>query len=110
MRNVMFVDDATEILWRAAQAPRLVGETFFATGDEHLSVAEIAQQIVRVFGRGRIRHIEWPKERLRTEVEGVRFSSARLQEIIGWKPAHDFEGGLRRVKAILERKEGADDR
>jgi UDP-glucose 4-epimerase len=108
LRNVMYVEDATEALWRAAHDPRLIGETFFATGDEHLSVAEIAQRIVRILGRGRIEHVEWPEERRRTEVEGVRFSSTRLRTLTGWKPRYDLDAGLRRVKAILEEKEGVD--
>lgn len=107
LRNVMYVEDATEILWRAAQEPRLIGETFFATSDEHLSVAEIAQKIVQVFGRGRVEHVEWPEVRRRTEVEGVTFSSARLRTLTGWKPEYHFEAGLQRVKSILERKERA---
>lgn len=110
LRNVMFVDDATEILWRAAREPRLVGGTFFATSDEHLSVAEIGQRIVQVLGRGRIQHIEWPEERLRMEVEGVRFSSSRLREMTGWKPQHDFDAGVRRVRAVLERGERVEKR
>ncbi len=110
LRNVMFVDDATETLWRAAREPRLIGGTFFATSDEHLSVAEIGQRIVQVLGRGRIQHIEWPEERLRMEVEGVRFSSSRLREMTGWKPQHDFDAGLRRVRAVLERGERVEKR
>lgn len=107
MRNVMFVDDATEIVWRAAHEPRLVGATLFATGDEHLTVAEIGERIVRTLGRGRVRHTEWPEERRRMEVEGVQFSSARLREITGWKPQFDFDSGLQKVRAVLEAAERA---
>ncbi len=110
LRNVMYVEDATEVLWRAAQNPRLIGETFFATSDEHLSVVEIARMIVHVFGRGRVEHVEWPEGRRRMEVEGVRFSSARLWEMAGWKPEYDFDAGLRRVKAVLERGERVEKR
>lgn len=110
LRNVMFVDDATEVLWRTANEPRLIGETFLATSDEHLSVAEIARRIVQVFGRGSVRHVEWPDERRRIEVEGTRFSSARLRSITGWKPNYDFNSGLERVKSILERENRADSR
>ena len=105
LRNTMYAGDATEILWRAAHEPRLIGETYFATSDEHLSVAEIARKIVGVLGRGRVEHIPWPEERLRMEVEGVRFSSARLQALTGWKPEYDMDAGLRQVKSILEQKE-----
>lgn len=102
-RNVLFADDATDILWRSSLDARLIGATYFATGDEHLSVREIAETIVAVFNRGRVDHVEWPGERLRMEVERVRFSSARLHAITGWKPKYTLPSGLRKVKETLER-------
>jgi nucleoside-diphosphate-sugar epimerase len=103
-RNVLYVDDAVEILWRAAHEPKLIGDTFFATSDQHLSVAAIAQKIVDVFGRGKVTHIEWPEERKRIEVDHVMYSSARLRSIVDWTPHHDFASGLERTKAILNQK------
>lgn len=102
-RNVMYVDDATDILWQIAQRKVLAGETYFATGEEHLSVAEIAGTIVSVFKRGKVTHIEWPEDRRRIEIENVRFSSARLQSAVDWKPRCNFVAGLEKTKKILER-------
>ncbi|MBI2822487.1 MAG: GDP-mannose 4,6-dehydratase [Acidobacteria bacterium] len=102
-RNVMFVDDATDILYRAAQDQRLIGETYFATHDEHLSVSEIAREIISVFGRGSVNHIAWPEYRRRIEIESVRISSARLQAITGWRPRYTFKEGLARTREVLER-------
>lgn len=101
-RNVMYVEDATEILWQAAQDERLTGQTYFATGDDHLSVREIANAIVTVFEKGRVKHIEWPDERRRIEIDHVEFSSGRLRSISGWKPRYDFKSGLQRTKSIIE--------
>lgn len=103
-RNVMYVEDATEILWRAAQDSRLIGDTYFATSEEHLSVREIAERTVSILERGRVTHIDWPEERRRIEVDRVQFSSARLRAITGWVPSYDFKAGLQRTKAVLERK------
>lgn len=104
-RNVMFVDDATEIMWRAACKPAVLGWALFATSDQHLSVREIAETIVRVFQRGKVAHIEWPGSRRRIETEDVRFSSARLRKLTGWSARYDFVSGLQRVKAVLEQHE-----
>jgi UDP-glucose 4-epimerase len=101
-RNVLYVDDATEILWRAAHEPRLVGESFFATSDQHLTVRDIAAKVVEVLKRGRVTHIEWPEERKRIEIDQVVFSSERLRSIVDWTPQTDFEAGLRQVKSIME--------
>lgn len=103
-RNVMYVADATEILWRAAQTPSLYGGIYFATSDYHLSVCQIADTIVNVFQRGRVRHIEWPDERLRTEIDNVKLSSARLRSITNWQPHYDFVSGLQQTKTIIEKE------
>jgi UDP-glucose 4-epimerase len=101
-RNVLFVQDAAEALWRAAQNPRLFGDAWFATHDEHLSVAEIASSIVQVVGRGSIEHVPWPEVRRRIEIDDVRISSARFREVTGWQPRHAFLEGLRKTIQIME--------
>jgi UDP-glucose 4-epimerase len=100
-RNVTYVEDATEILYRAAQEPKLVGEVFFATHEEHLAVLEIAERMIRVFGRGTLNHVEWPDERKRIEIDDVKISSALLRGLTGWKPKFDFQQGLERTREIL---------
>jgi UDP-glucose 4-epimerase len=100
-RNVLYVGDAVDILWRAAHEPKLTGDTYFATSEQHLSVGEIAHTIVEVLGRGRVTHIEWPDERKRIEIDHVRFSSSRLRSIIDWSEQHDFVSGLQLTKSIL---------
>jgi UDP-glucose 4-epimerase len=104
-RNLLYVEDAADILYQAAQDQRLIGETYFATHDEHLSVLEIAQTIVRVLGRGQVTHVEWPDERLRIEIDRVQISAARLCSLTGWQPHYSFEQGLERTKEILQSSE-----
>lgn len=101
-RNVLYVEDAVEILYRSAQDPRLIGEAFFATHHEHHSVIEIAESIVRTFGRGKLSQIEWPEGRKRIEIDDVRISSDLLRGITGWKPEYSLEQGLERTRRILD--------
>ena len=101
-RNVMYVRDAVDVLWKAAHHPELYGEILFATGDEHLEIRKIAESIVRVFGRGSLDcDVEWPEERRRIEVDSVTYSSERLRSLIDWSPNFDFEAGLRETFQIL---------
>lgn len=100
-RNVMYVEDATEILYLAAQNEQLIGETCFATHDEHHSIKEIALKIVTTFGKGKITHIEWPEERRNIEIDQVNISSDKLYKITGWKPKYTLEEGLIRTKEII---------
>ena len=101
-RNILYVEDMVDLLWLAAQEPRLVGESWFATSQEHLSVREIAESVVRIFQSGSVTHIDWPEERKRMEVEHVAFSSKRLHSIIDWHPKYDLESGLHKTRTIIE--------
>jgi len=103
-RNVMFVEDAVDIMWRAAQMKSLVGEVFFAASEEHLSVLDIARHIVEVFQRGKLNHVEWPEERRRIDVDAVKVSSKLLREHTGWTPKYDFVSGLKKTREIMERE------
>ncbi len=103
-RNVLFVEDAVEILYRAAHVQSLVGEVFFAASEEHLSVIEIARHVVDVFGRGKLNHVEWPEDRRRIDVDAVRVSSKLLREHTDWAPKFDFVAGLTKTREIMERE------
>jgi len=101
-RNVMYVEDATDILWRAAHKPGLIGETYLAVATQHLKVREIAETIVSVFQQGQVTHVEWPDDRRRIEIGDVKLSSAKLRAIVGWEPRYDLVSGLQRTKAIIK--------
>lgn len=100
-RNVLYAEDAAGALYVAAKSPELIGEIYFATHEEHLSVAEIAGEITREFGGGRVTYVEWPDERRRIEIDQVRFSSVRLRELVPWRPSYNFKEGLARTKALI---------
>ncbi|MFZ2950684.1 MAG: NAD-dependent epimerase/dehydratase family protein [Desulfuromonadaceae bacterium] len=104
-RNVLYVDDATEVLWRTAMAPQLVGDSWFATSRQHLTVCEIAESIVQILGRGAVEHIGWPEERKRIEIDHAVFSSERLRSMLDWEEKYNFETGLQQVKSNLESRE-----
>ena len=104
-RNIMYVEDAVNILFQAAGDERLVGDVFFAAHDEQFTVSEIAREIIRVFGRGKVTNVEWPDERKRIEIENVRISSRRLQELTGWRARYSLKEGLEKTKNILMGRE-----
>ncbi len=103
-RNVLHAEDAAEAMYQAAQNPKLYGEAYFATHEEHVSVIDIAKQIVAAFGRGKLTHVEWPEERKRIEVDDQRISSELFRGLTGWKPKYSFVEGLQRTRAIMEQK------
>lgn len=93
LRNASYVDDCVEALLSVAGKEATYGEAFFATADEHLSVAEIASSIAECMG-GELRLIPWPPERKAIDVGNIVISNQKLKAITGWTPKTKFKEGL----------------
>ena len=102
-RNVMYIADAVEILYRSAFNRDLYGKLLFATHDEHLSVMQIAQKICTAFGQSQVVQVPWPDMRKRIEIDGVRISSQQLRQLTGWYPRFTFDEGIVQTRTILEK-------
>jgi len=96
LRNLSYVDDATDALILAAQSESATGEVLFAVSDRQSSVAEIAGAIVQHIG-GEVRFVEWPSERQAMEVGDAVISNTKARAVLGWVPQHDLASGLART-------------
>jgi UDP-glucose 4-epimerase len=94
LRNVLYVEDAVEALILAAQSESTNGETFFAVGNEHWSVAQIAEATVKHMRAGRVKYVPWPKDRRATEIGDAVISNEKIKRVLQWSPQHDIESGL----------------
>lgn len=101
-RNVIYVDDAVAALIYAALSGKSDGETFFAVGNDHYSVAEIAEQTMSCMGKGKVRFIEWPKDRKSTEVGDAVISNRKIKEVLNWTPQENLKNGLLKTRAFYE--------
>ena len=93
-RNVLYVADAVEALVAAALNPASVGETLFAVGDEHFSIAQIAQLTIEIIGSGKMISVPWPPERQATEIGDAILSNQKIRDRLGWMPHVDLKTGL----------------
>jgi len=101
-RNTLYVDDAVRAIVMAATAEETVGETLFAVGDEHYSVADIARSTVAAMGSGKVVFVEWPAERRRIEIGDALISNAKIKRCLAWEPAVDLRAGLLKTKEYFE--------
>jgi UDP-glucose 4-epimerase len=97
MRNVLYVGDAVEALVLAAAVPASDREVFFAAHDQHYSVADIARNITEQIG-GKLRFVEWPKDRKTIEVGDAIFDNARIKSLLGWSAQTGFAEGLKSTR------------
>lgn len=101
-RNVMYVGDATELLYRCLSHQEIFGDIYFAVHRQHHSVLKVAKEIVSVFGKGKIVKIKWPAIRERIEIGKVKISGQKLYNKIKWEPKYNLKEGLIKTKQILD--------
>jgi len=98
MRNVLYIEDAVEALILSALAEHNNAETYFAVGDEHYSVADIAEMTVAHIGRGRVKYIPWPKDRKATEIGDAIISNKKIKNTLAWFPKYRLPEGLEKTE------------
>ncbi|MBL7084174.1 MAG: NAD-dependent epimerase/dehydratase family protein [Candidatus Aminicenantes bacterium] len=102
-RNVMYVEDVTDLLYNCVFHDSLYGDVYFAVHKEHYSVLDIAREIVSVFGTGRLSKKRWPRVRKRIEIGDAIISGAKLYYETQWEPKFNLREGLIKTKQIMER-------
>jgi UDP-glucose 4-epimerase len=95
LRNFIYVDDVVSALIVASQNENTKGEVFFAVGDEHFSVAEIAEMIISVFQSGSIKYIDWPVDSKAIEIGDALISNKKIKKSLSWKPETKLIDGLK---------------
>lgn len=102
-RNVLYVDDCVSALIMSALNDKTNGEVFFATGDKHYSVVEIAKTIIKYIGSGRLKFVPWPKGRRAAEIGDAVISNKKIIDKLGWRPQIDFSNGLIKTRQYYRR-------
>jgi UDP-glucose 4-epimerase len=101
-RNVIYVEDAVSALILASQSDEVNSDTLFAVGDEHYSVAQIAEATIKYIGFGKVNFIEWPKSRKSVEVGDAIISNQKIKKVLDWRPHYNLRDGLLKTKAYYE--------
>jgi UDP-glucose 4-epimerase len=101
-RNVIYVEDVVAALILASQTDAVDGKTWFAVGDEHYSVAEIAEATVKYIGSGQVKYVEWPRGKKVTDVGDAIISNQVFKYAVNWAPQDDLQSGLIKTKHYYE--------
>jgi UDP-glucose 4-epimerase len=98
LRNVLYVDDAVSALIMAATSDATDRETFFAVGDYHHTVADIAKATVTYIGSGKVRFVEWPANRKAIDIGDAVISNSKIKHSLGWAPTISLSDGLLKTR------------
>lgn len=103
IRNIMYAEDAADILYKCAFRKEVFNDVYFAVHQEHCTVMNIAKEIINVFGKGIIKKIPWPDIRKKIEIDNVVISGAKLFYKIKWEPKYNLNKGLLKTKLTLDK-------
>ena len=100
LRDLVFVDDAADAFLRAGAADQCNGEVFNIGGTQPISLRDLATELVRVAGSGRVEFISWPSEKKAIDIGSFYADSSKFIRATGWTADVQLSDGLRRTVAF----------
>ena len=102
-RDLTYVDDAVDAFLAAGALSSPKDRIFNLGGSPPITLAELAQSLVTIAGRGRFEVKEFPPQLLRIDI-GDYFADDRLfRGATGWAPQVSLRDGLARTIAYYEK-------
>ena len=101
LRDFTYVDDCVEALLLAAESPQAGGRVYNLGGDVVVSLRELAETLISVFGGGEFVLKEFPVERKKIDIGDYYSKDSRIRNELGWKPAISLAEGLKRTLAYF---------
>jgi len=93
-RDLLYVDDAADAFLYAALTPKAEGLALNVGGGDPVSVAHLAEAIIKANGGGRYEIREFPPERKRIDVGDFLIDDDRFRSLSGWRPRIGIAEGL----------------
>jgi UDP-glucose 4-epimerase len=94
LRDFTYVDDAVNAFLATAESEETSGEVFDVGGDQHVSLRELADMVVKVAGCGEYSMKSYPLDRKRIDVGDYYADYSRLETVVGWRPQIAVVEGL----------------
>jgi UDP-glucose 4-epimerase len=96
-RDLNHVDDVVDALLLAGASEEAEGEIFNLGGEEPISLAELAEELISLTGRGSVVSVPFPPERQLIEIGNFCSSYRKIEMALGWRPRTPLRAGLRQT-------------
>ena len=93
-RDFNFIDDVVDALLRAAAGAASDGQVFNLGNNEHISLRELAELLVRLNRGGRYEIVPFPADREAIDIGDYYSDFSKIQTALGWSPKISLEDGL----------------
>ena len=96
-RELVYVDDVVDALLLAGASKESDGEIFNLGGDDPISLADLAGQLIQLTGRGAVKIKSLPAERKLIDLGSFYASYEKIESATGWRPKTSLREGLRQT-------------
>jgi len=93
-RDFTYGEDCAEALLLAAESPETDGKIYNIGGDSVVTLAELADALVRANGGGSYEIKEFPADRKRIDIGDYYADDTMFRQAVGWAPRTPLEQGL----------------
>ncbi len=102
-RDLNYVDDVVEALLLTGASEEAEGEIFNLGGEPAISLAELADQLIALTGRGTVCSTPFPPERQLIDIGNFYSSYRKIGSTLGWRPRTSLQTGLKQTIDFYER-------
>ena len=93
-RDMNYIEDVVEALLLAGASEAAEGEVFNLGGDEPVALSYLAEELIKITGRGSVTSVPFPPERQLIDIGNTYSSYQKIKSTLGWKPRAPLKEGL----------------
>jgi UDP-glucose 4-epimerase len=96
LRDFNYVDDAVDAFLMAAECEKADGQIFNLGGDEAISLHDLGNLLIEIYGTGEFITKTFPAERKRIDIGDYYSDYRKIKSELGWTPKISLREGLAR--------------
>ncbi len=97
MRDFNFVEDVVDALLLAAVSENANGEIFNLGGDEPISLKDLVELMIDVYGSGSYQLVPFPEEKKAIDIGSFYSDFTKIKTTLGWQPKIRLREGLKKT-------------
>jgi len=97
LRDFNYVDDVVEAMLMCALSDDTAGEIYNLGSYEHINLKDLAELMIRIYGRGECRIIPFPEERKVIDIGDYYSDFGKIKDTLNWEPKVSLEEGIEKT-------------
>ncbi|EKD90446.1 MAG: hypothetical protein ACD_31C00005G0072 [uncultured bacterium] len=102
IRDLNFVDDVVDGFLKAGISDKVWGEVF-NLGGEPISLIDFVKKVIKIYGKGKFKVVEFPENRKKIEIGDYIANYAKFKRVVGWEQKIELDLGIKKTIKFYEK-------